>query len=183
MSPATPADAVPGSATTPAPPSVLRPLHAVLSRLSTLALWAAGSALVIMTLAVSWQVIGRRILNDTPAWAEPLSILLVSWMAFLGAAAGVRERHHIGFEVIRNWMPGPIQLVFDTLSMLAVAGFGGAMAWHGGWLALGTWSATLPTLGLPGGVTYLTLVVGGALICLFALERLALTWLNAMGGR
>ena len=49
--------------------------------------------------------------------------------------------------------------------------FGGAMAWYGLELVLGTWSATVPVLGIPEGMNYLALVVSGTLIVLFSIER------------
>ncbi len=36
------------------------------------------------------------------------------------------------------------------------------------------WDDTLPTTGLPGGMKYVPLVLGGAVIALFGLERVAL---------
>ncbi len=60
----------------------------------------------------------------------------------------------------------------DGISLVAITGFGIAMAWFGWTLVVGTWSATIPVLGIPGGIDYLPLVVGGGLIALFAVERL-----------
>ncbi|MBA3326290.1 MAG: TRAP transporter small permease, partial [Rhodobacteraceae bacterium] len=37
-----------------------------------------------------------------------------------------------------------------------------------------TWTATVPVLRLPGGVTYMPVTVGGLLIVLFTAERLLL---------
>ncbi len=44
-------------------------------------------------------MIGRYLLNDSPSWTEPLSLLLMSWFILLGAAVGVREGDHLGFEI------------------------------------------------------------------------------------
>jgi TRAP-type C4-dicarboxylate transport system permease small subunit len=45
------------------------------------------------------------------------------------------------------------------------------MSYYGVLLAAGTWSARIPVLGWPGGVDFFPLVVGGAVIAVFALER------------
>ena len=41
-------------------------------------------------------------------------------------------------------------------------------------LAVGTWSAAMPGLPIPQGMDYVPLCVGGALIALFACEKLVL---------
>jgi TRAP-type C4-dicarboxylate transport system permease small subunit len=38
-------------------------------------------------------------------------------------------------------------------------------------LAIGTWSATIPVLGWPGGVDFIPMIAGGVMITIFALER------------
>ena len=52
-----------------------------------------------MTVFVGWQVFGRYVLNDSPSWTEPASLLLMSWFILLGSAVGVREGVHLGFEI------------------------------------------------------------------------------------
>jgi TRAP-type C4-dicarboxylate transport system permease small subunit len=145
----------------------------LLGALSTLALWLSGIGLVAMTGAVAWLVFGRYVLNDSPVWSEPLALVLMSWFIFLGAAVGVREGTHLGFDVLRAVSPRPVAAAMATASDLVVAAFGGAMALHGGQLMVRTWDAPLPSLGLPTGVNYVPVTLGGALFVLFALERIA----------
>lgn len=144
---------------------ILRPLNLV-------ALWCAGAGLVAMTCIVFYQVFGRYVLNRTPAWAEASAILLMSWFILLGAAVGVRERTHLGFDVLRHVVPRKVQVAMLAVSAAVVCGFGAMMALYGWQLAQGTWTARIPTLGLPGGFQYIPLVIGGTLIALFSLERL-----------
>ncbi|MBB4016669.1 TRAP-type C4-dicarboxylate transport system permease small subunit [Chelatococcus caeni] len=152
--------------------SILTSLHRLLRVLSTAALWLSAAGLVAMTAAVAWQVFGRYVLNDTPSWTEPISLLLMSWFILLGAAVGVRENFHLGLDIVRFFAPDRVARFMDGVSLVAITGFGIAMAWFGWTLVVGTWSATLPVLGIPGGIDYLPLVVGGGLIALFAVERL-----------
>ena len=64
---------------------------------------ASGSSL--MTAIVAWQVFCRYVLNDSPSWTEPGAIMLMSWFIFLGAAVGVRENYHLGFDVLLYVLP------------------------------------------------------------------------------
>ncbi len=145
-----------------------------LSALSAVALWLSGAGLVAMTAAVAWLVFGRYVLNDSPVWVEPLALLLMSWFAFLGAAVGVRENTHLGFEVLQAVVPRRVALGFRTVADLVVVLFGAGMAWYGAELMLGTWAAILPSLGIPRGAGFVPVVAGGVLFVLFGLERIAL---------
>lgn len=157
-----------------APPrlAVLRPLRRAVGAVSRLALWLAGLGLVAMTLAVAWQVFGRYVLNASPSWTEPASLLLMSWFILLGAAVGVREGNHLGFEIGLHLAPPRLRRAMMLTTHVLVTGFGAAMAWYGWQLAMGTWSAKMAGVGLPQGVDYLALVGGGALIALFSLEKI-----------
>ena len=151
---------------------MVSPLRRVSGLLAALALWASGIGLVLMTLAVSWQVFGRYVLNSTPTWTEALSIQLMGWFILLGAAVGVREGYHLGFDILRIALPGLPAKVMATISHLVVLAFGLAMTWYGWDLVVGTWTATIPILGWPGGIDFMPLLGGGALISFFTLEHL-----------
>lgn len=146
----------------------VRPILGGLSRLS---LYIAGIGIIAMTLIVGWQVFGRYVLNDSPSWSEPLSLYLMSWFIMLGAAVGVRESVHLGLDIVRYVMPPAIQKTMDLISLGLIVLFGIGMAYYSTLLAIGTWSATIPVLGWPGGTDFFPMIVGGAMISLFALER------------
>ncbi|HVK90065.1 MAG TPA: TRAP transporter small permease [Mycoplana sp.] len=148
----------------------VRPALAWLSRAS---LYLAGAGLVAMTAVVGWQVFARYVLNDTPTWAEPLSLHLMSWFIMLGAAVGVRECVHLGLDFVRHSASPAAQRTMDLVSLGLIVLFGLAMTWYSALLAVGTWVATIPVLGWPGGVAFFPMIAGGLLIALFAAERFA----------
>jgi len=146
-------------------------LSRLLNVLSRTALWLSGIGLVAMTAAVAWQVWGRFVLNDTPSWTEPLALFLMMWFILLASAVGVRERFHLGLDLVRDIVPEPVRVGMDVLSFIIVGAFGVAMAWYGSDLVAGTWNATIPVLNLPEGSAYLPLIFSGVLIALFSVER------------
>ena len=75
-------------------------LERVLSVVSRVALLLSAAGLVLMTGLVAYTVFGRYVLNDTPDWAEVLPTMVMAWFIFLGAAVGVRESSHLGFDVL-----------------------------------------------------------------------------------
>lgn len=133
---------------------------------------AAALGLVAMTLIVGWQVFGRYVLNSSPSWSEQAALTLMIWYVSLAAAAGVREGFHIRIVAVENALPPPGRRLLRIASDLVVAACGLAMVIWGGELVLRTWDHTIPSLGLPRGLAYAGLPIAGALIVVFALERL-----------
>ena len=146
----------------------------VLGTLSTIALWISAAGMVAMTAMVAWQVFARFVLNASPSWTEPASVMVMSWFIFLGAAVGVRENFHMGFDVLVHFLPASTAPWMRAISDLAVVVFGLGMVVYGLQLTIDTWTAIIPVLHLPGGFTYMPIAAGGALMVLFALERLVL---------
>ena len=156
------------------PSGTLGHVARVLSRVSNLALWTAGFGLVLMTAMVAWQVYCRYILNDSPSWTEPGAVMLMSWFIFLGAAVGVRENNHLGFDILLYVLPHGGKKVLRMISDVVILAFGIGMVFYGMQLALLTSDAILPSLGISGAFDYYPVVGGGILVSLFALERIVL---------
>ena len=152
----------------------LTPVVNFLTRLSNAALWLAGTGLVLMTVFVAWQVFCRYVLNDSPSWTEPGSVMLMSWFIFLGAAVGIRENNHLGFDVLLYVLPKSGKRVLRMISDVVILAFGAGMVWYGGALISLTWNTTLPSLGISGAFDYLPLAGGGVLAVIFSLERIVL---------
>lgn len=146
----------------------------ILTRINTAALYVAGVGLVLMTIIVGWQVFCRYVLNDSPSWTEPGAVMLMSWFIFLGAAVGVRENNHMGFDVLLYALPPPGKKWLRMISDVVIFLFGIGMVWYSFGLVQLTWNTTLPSLGISGGWDYVPAVFGGFLITLFALERIVL---------
>lgn len=146
----------------------------VLGAISTAALWVAGVGLVAMTIIVAYQVYMRFVINASPSWTEAGSIMIMSWFIFLGAAVGVRENFHMGFDVLLYVLPKGGKKWLRAISDVAIFAFAFGMIYYGGTLALRGWSVRIPVLGLPQTFTYLPIVISGVLMAAFSLERLLL---------
>lgn len=144
----------------------------ILTKLNTLVLYLAGVGLVVMTAIVAWQVFCRYILNDSPSWTEPGAVILMSWFIFLGAAVGVRENNHMGFDVLLYVLPTAAKKWLRMISDIVIFAFGIGMIWYGTSLVQLTIATTMPALGISGAWDYVPLIGGGVLISLFSLERI-----------
>jgi len=147
-------------------------LARILAPISRACLWLAASGLILMTLAVAWQVFGRKVLNDSPSWTEPGALLLMSWFILLGGAVGVREGEHMGFDIGLHYARPPLRFAMKLVSHGLIVIFGLYMAIYGWQLTAKTWGAKMAGINIPQGMDYLPLVVGGLLISLFAFENL-----------
>lgn len=152
----------------------LLPISRALRAVSNTMLWLAGIGLVVMTAIVAYQVFMRYVVNSSPSWTEGAAIMLMSWFIFLGAAVGVRENFHMGFDVLLYALPKQAKGYLRSISDIAIAGFAFGMVYYGGELALRGWTVRIPVLGLPQTMTYLPVVISGVLMILFSLERLLL---------
>lgn len=144
----------------------------LLDPVSQVAIAIAGIALVGMVLAQAWQVFARYVLNDSPGWTEPVALLLMSVSVMLGAAVAVRRESHFAFNGLVQSAPEAVQRVLKTLSRLVILLSGLGLAGLGAFLTIDDWPVPLAGAGLPQGLKYLALTVGGLLIAVFALERL-----------
>lgn len=128
--------------------------------------------IVLMTVIVGWQVFGRYVLNSTPSWSEEAALTLMIWYVSLAAAAGVRQGFHIRIVALEEAVLPGLRRVMQFASNLVVAGCGAAMLIWGGELVLLTWDHVIPSLGISRGLAYLGLPLSGALMTLFAGERM-----------
>jgi len=169
-----------GEASPPGAPSGVHPRLAAiarfLSRVSTAALYVAGAGLVAMSVIVLWQVFLRYVLNWSNAWTELSAIVIMSWFIFLGAAVGVRENYHLGFDVLLYVLPDGSKKILRSISDIVVLAFAVGMIVYGIMLMRLQWNEVMPGLGITDATRYLPLAAGGVLIALFALERMALRW-------
>ena len=163
-----------------APAAVERPrlakLGKILSALSTGSLYLAGAGLVAMSVIVLWQVFVRFVLNWNNSWTELTAIMIMSWFIFLGAAVGVRENYHLGFDVLLYVLPEGSKKVLRTISDVVVFAFAVGMIVYGIALMRLQWGERMPALGISGAYRYLPLAAGGVLIALFSAERIVLRW-------
>lgn len=135
-----------------------------------LAVGVAG--LVLLVIAVLYQVVGRYVFNDTPTWAESGAVLLVLYVTMLGMAVGVREAGHIGLESFLVLAPAPVRHAMEFLIHGLVGVFGLVMAWNCALLAESVAAYKIPTLGISEAFKYAPPALAGVLVALFSLEHI-----------
>lgn len=114
---------MPGPDNPDALPPWLRRLHRVEDVLLAMLL------LVLLLLAVSQ--IGLRVIFDSGLiWSEPVSRMLVLWLALLGGLAATREGKHIAIDALPRLLPPTGRRIAWVLSQLGAACICVALCWY-----------------------------------------------------
>ena len=140
--------------------------------LARLCLQLGVAGLVLLVVAVLYQVVGRYVFNDTPTWAESGAVLLVLYVTMLGMAVGVRDAGHIGLESLLVLVPEALRLKMELLIQALVLAFGLVMAYNCAVLAHSVWDYKIPTLSVSEAFKYLPPALAGVLVALFSLEHI-----------
>ena len=146
--------------------------------LSRICLKFAVLGTLLIVAAVLYQIFGRYVLNDSPAWTEIFALVVILYLTCFAAAVGVRDGRHIGMDSLLNLAPPAFRLAGEIIVDLGMIVFGLAMAYSGAELAVEM--APYINAGLPISQTwsYVPLAAGGLLIALFAVERIIAAVLN-----
>ena len=134
-------------------------------------------ALVLISAVIPWAVFTRYVLNSASSWPEPLAVLLILVVTFLGAAPCYRLGLHMNMTVGTDRLPPAVRAWSQVLSEVCMGAMAVFMMVYGVKLAQATWGNSVDEFPwLSVGLTYLPIPIGGAAMLLFVIERL---WLGA----
>ena len=144
------------------------PAQRALDRIAGIAIAVAAAALLGLVMVQGWQVFTRYVLNDSPSWTEPVTLLLLATAMGLGAAAGVHTNRHFGFFLLHDHVKPGVRRLLDVAVPLVIAAIGAFLAYWGAVLLLDGLHIKAAGAELPQSINYLPLSLGGALMALFA---------------
>jgi TRAP-type C4-dicarboxylate transport system permease small subunit len=131
----------------------------VLDRLCRLLELLIALCLAVMVVMVFGNVVLRYVFNSGIAVSEELSRWLFVWMTFIGAIVALKERGHLGTDMLVARLPRKGKLVCMVASQLL-------MLWVTLLLLQGSWAQVLinrdveaPVTGAPMAVVYMAGVV------------------------
>ena len=142
------------------------------ARLSAIVLVIARLCLAGLGLVVFYGVVMRYAFNNEPPYVEQLALLLVISVSMFGAAAVAHDAGHIGLDSLVDRLPHGVRNWIARLVALATLSFAGVILYGAYEMALSTHDNLIPTLGISEAWRYLPLVIAGALIALFSIDRM-----------
>jgi TRAP-type C4-dicarboxylate transport system permease small subunit len=140
-----------------------------------LCVFMAGLSLVLISAIIPWAVFTRYVLNRAASWPEPAAVLLTIALTFFGAAACYRTSQHMRISFFVELLPRPVMKLTNLAAELVTGALALFMAIWGAVLVEATKFNTISDFPfLSVGVTYLPIPIGGVILLLFVVERIAI---------
>lgn len=133
----------------------------------------AGSAIIIMTLLSTWQVIARYILNNPSTMSEEIIRYMLIWFTLLAAAYVFGKNKHIAILFIRESMPHKVQVSLTYLSQITVLLTVAVVFIYGGIkITMLTIPQIAPAIGISMGFVYAALPVSGVITLFYTIYNI-----------
>jgi TRAP-type C4-dicarboxylate transport system permease small subunit len=133
-------------------------------RIGTALEWAAGLFLFLLVVVGFLQVVGRYTFVVFMPWTEEVGRLLFVWLTWIGAAAVMFGSGHIRFDFVVIRLPAWLRRPIEVAVHAGVAFFLVVVIWYGFRVAQSQSGAMFLTVDISVKYTYLSAVVGSALM-------------------
>ena len=128
----------------------------------------ATALFIIVVLAV----IGRYVFGRSLTWTEEVPRYLLIWISFLGAAACVARREHVGFDVLFNALRPPVRRWLGAAIGVLILCFGWNMYRYGIVFVKDFGPDMMETIPFTNYWYYVAMPIAGALLLLFSLKNI-----------
>lgn len=127
--------------------------------------------LATMVLITFGTVVTRYVFHLPLSYMDQLVPNLFVWVTFLGAAAAVKRRAHLGLSILYDAVPPNARRLLDVVILVVTTGFFGIVFWYGVKVViLQVENEMMAALGYPSWVVGLAVPVGGGLFILRTIE-------------
>jgi TRAP-type C4-dicarboxylate transport system permease small subunit len=130
-------------------------------------------------LIVVFAVIGRYVFGRSLTWTEEVPRYLLIWISFLGAAACVARREHVGFDVLFNKLPEKVRRWLGAAIGVLILLFGWIVFRYGITFVKDFGPDMMETIPFTNYWYYVAVPISGALLLVFAVKNIA----DALTGR
>ena len=123
-------------------------------------------------LIVVFAVVGRYVFGRSLTWTEEVPRYLLIWISFLGAAACVARREHVGFDVLFTRLPETIRRWVGAFIGLLILGFGWVVFRYGITFVDDFGPDLMETIPFTNYWYYVAVPISGFLLLLFAARNI-----------
>ncbi|MGX8790516.1 TRAP transporter small permease [Oceanobacillus sp. M60] len=128
--------------------------------------------LVLMTIIIFYQVVVRFGFNYTPPWVQPLSLMLMVWIGFIGIAIGIVDNSHIRVNLIVEKFPEKIQKVIVFFQRILALLFGIFMLFEGYKFSGEMQNSMISGLNVSSAMLYVSMPVAGVIVVVYIIIEL-----------
>ena len=132
--------------------------------------------MLAITLVLFAGVVWRYFFIDPLTWSDEIARLLFAWLAFLGAAIGVKRGAHSAVAVFEARMPLRWQRLMVLLALVATALMACVLVYTGTRETIANFSQVMAVTRLSRGWQYLSVPVSGALMLVYLVPLTRRAW-------
>ena len=105
------------------------------------------------------QVISRYFFGYSFVWAEELPVIFFAWFGFLGAAAAMHRKEHLGVEIVTKKLPTETRKFLNITSCIVGTVFFVVIFIYGLQFSIKMMKVNFISMSIPKGVFYLSIVI------------------------
>jgi TRAP-type C4-dicarboxylate transport system permease small subunit len=132
--------------------------------------WVCIALATLLFVIIVAAVVARYGLGQAVSWTEEVPRYLLIWISFLGAAACVLRREHVGFDVLFNALPKHLRRALGIFLSVLVFSFGWVIFRYGIVFVQDFGSDLMETIPYTNYWYYPAMPVSGFLIMLFSIK-------------
>ena len=133
--------------------------------------------LLILMFSITFiQVIMRYVFLNAIPWAEEAVRFMFVWASFLGAAIGIKEKIHIGIDLVTAKLPKLGQRITSTVVYCVIIWFAYFMITVGWEFMMFTHGQLSPALVIPMSYVHAAIPVSGVLFVIYSSIELVKLW-------
>lgn len=153
----------------------------MLRYLARIELWL-GSALLAVIVALVFAASVARFFGHPLIWSIDLAQLLFIWLCFVGASRAMRERGHLGVDLLIRKLGWERRLLIETVMAVLFILFMAVLAWEGYTLTLLNRERVFGDSGLPYALVTIAVPVGCLLLSLSIIANTFEAWRQRQAG-
>ena len=142
---------------------MLESIHSRLERISQLAVWVGGAALLAAALMVTVDVLARKIFSVTMSGSDEYSGYVFSATTTWAYSYCLLHRSNVRIDALYNYLPRKITAILDVVGLLLLFYFMSIMTYYAMVSFVDSWvnnSVSITTLGTPQWIPQLFWVAG-----------------------
>ena len=142
---------------------MLESIHSRLERISQLAVWVGGAALLAAAVMVTVDVLSRKIFNITMSGSDEYSGYVFSATTTWAYSYCLLHRSNVRIDALYNYLPRKVTAILDVVGLLLLFYFMSIMTYYAMVSFVDSWvnnSVSITTLGTPQWIPQLFWVAG-----------------------
>jgi len=147
-----------------------------LTRLADLCESASAVALGFVIILNAIAVFARYVLVDPIGWSEELMRFSLAWLTYLAVGPCLFRNEHMAMETLDMIRNAAVKRMLLRFNLTVTAVFAGAILWFSIPLLQRNWRQFTPVMEIRTFWPYLSVALGCALLLIFALSMIALSF-------